>query len=89
MAAADPLRVSIRSDAERKRSANLARHRVAFGIREGDIAMDKVLSTRHSIANACTAPACSCTYGWKHLCRAGRQKASVLKGRGSLERDDY
>ncbi len=89
MAAAEPLRViSASIDASANAARIFAQHRAALEILEGEVATDILLYTRHSIANACTAPASSRTAG-SHLRRAGRQRSSVLKGRGNLERDDF
>ena len=62
-------------------------HRVALDLREGEIAMDKVLSNRHPIANACTAPASSCTDG-SHIVADDDGDPPYSKARENLERND-
>ncbi|MGB8683472.1 MAG: hypothetical protein WCD12_11370 [Candidatus Binatus sp.] len=71
-AAAEPLRIiSTRIEASANAAQIFAQHRVALEILEGEVATEIVLSTRHSIANAWSAPAFARTDG-SHVRRARR-----------------
>ena len=78
MAAADPPRISNTIIGASANAARIfARRRVAFEVLEGEVATEIGLSTGHSIANTCTAPACSCTHGWKP--RLSRRTTEILR----------